>query len=122
MPVDNLVSNWAYMVMASLAWTLKAWFALSLPETGRWKDKHQAEKESVLKMEFKRFLNAFMRVPCQIVRQAGGSCTGCWPGTPGNTCSSAVWTRWAARCGVEHHNGMPGYGRPGWPRRLARGK
>jgi hypothetical protein len=31
MPVDNLVSNWAYMVMASLAWTLKAWFALLLP-------------------------------------------------------------------------------------------
>ena len=24
-PVDNLVSNWAYMVMASLAWSLKAW-------------------------------------------------------------------------------------------------
>ena len=24
-PVDNLLSNWAYMVMASLAWTLKAW-------------------------------------------------------------------------------------------------
>ena len=70
-PVDNLVSNWAYMVMASLAWTLKAWYALSLPEKGRWKIKHKAEKESVLKMEFKRFLNAFMRVPCQIVRQAG---------------------------------------------------
>ena len=35
-PVDTLTSNWAYMVMASLAWTLKAWFALSLPETGRW--------------------------------------------------------------------------------------
>jgi hypothetical protein len=70
-PVDNLVSNWAYMVMASLAWTLKAWFALSLPETGRWAEKHKAEKQSVLKMEFKRFLNAFMLVPCQIVRQAG---------------------------------------------------
>ena len=28
MPADNLVSNWSYMVMASLAWTLKAWFAL----------------------------------------------------------------------------------------------
>ena len=67
-PVDNLLSNWAYMVMASLAWTLKAWFALSLPERGRWKAQHQAEKESVLKMEFKRFLNAFIRVPCQIVR------------------------------------------------------
>jgi hypothetical protein len=70
-PVDNLLSNWAYMVMASLAWTLKAWFALMLPEIGRWKDKHRTEKQSVLTMGFKRFCNAFMRVPCQIVRQAG---------------------------------------------------
>jgi hypothetical protein len=69
-PVDNLVSNWAYMVMGALAWTLKAWFALGLPETGRWAEKHKAEKESVLKMEFKRFVNAFVRIPCQIVRQA----------------------------------------------------
>ena len=68
MPVDNLVSNWAYMVMASLAWTLKAWLALSLPETGRWAQQHQAQKQSIMKMEFKRFLNAFLRVPCQIVR------------------------------------------------------
>ena len=30
MPVDTLLSNWAYMVMAALAWTLKAWFALRL--------------------------------------------------------------------------------------------
>jgi hypothetical protein len=67
-PVDNLVSNWAYMVMASLAWTLKAWFALSLPEDGRWAARHQAEKQSVLRMEFKGFVNAFMRLPCQIVR------------------------------------------------------
>jgi len=67
-PVDNLLSNWAYMVMASLAWTLKAWFALSLPETGRWSEKHKAEKRKVLRMEFKTFLNAFMRVPCKIVR------------------------------------------------------
>jgi hypothetical protein len=70
MPVDNLVSNWAYMVMASLAWTLKAWFALSLPQTGRWAERHRTEKYRVLKMEFKRFLSAFMRVPCQIVRGA----------------------------------------------------
>ncbi|MHC4675482.1 MAG: IS1380 family transposase [Planctomycetota bacterium] len=67
-PVDNLLSNWAYMVMASLAWTLKAWFALSLPEKGRWAIKHSSEKRAVLKMEFKTFLNAFMRVPCQIIR------------------------------------------------------
>ena len=68
MPVDNLVSNWAYMVMASLAWTLKAWFALLLPEDGRWKQKHKRQKQSVLKMEFKRFRNAFIQLPCQIVR------------------------------------------------------
>jgi hypothetical protein len=68
MPVDNLVSNWAYMVMASLAWTLKAWYALLLPEDGRWAEKHRAEKDAVLKMEFKTFVNAFIQVPCQVVR------------------------------------------------------
>ena len=68
MPVDNLVSNWAYMVMASLAWTLKAWFALLLPEGGRWRQKYREQKQQVLRMEFKRFVNGFIRVPCQIVR------------------------------------------------------
>ena len=70
-PVDNLLSNWAYMVMTSLAWTLKAWFALSLPEAGRWSAKRKAEKQRVLRMEFRTFLNAFMRIPCQIVRTGG---------------------------------------------------
>jgi len=68
MPVGDLVSNWAYMVMASLAWTLKAWFALRLPEGGRWREKHRAEKQTVLRMEFKKFVNVFLRLPCQIVR------------------------------------------------------
>ena len=68
MPVGDLVSNWAYMAMASLAWTLKAWLALVLPEGGRWKDKHRAQKQSLLRMEFKTFLNGLMRLPCQIVR------------------------------------------------------
>ena len=68
-PVDNLVSNWAYMVMTALAWNLKAWWALSLPEdAGRWHDRHQAEKQWVLRIEFKTFVNAFVRLPCQIVR------------------------------------------------------
>ena len=70
-PVDNLLSNWAYMVMASLAWTLKAWFALLLPERGRWKEKHGDQKATVLGMGFKRFVNAFVRVPCQVVRSGG---------------------------------------------------
>jgi len=68
MPVDNLVSNWAYMVMAALAWTLKAWFALLLPEEGRWQKKRQAEKQAVLTMKFKKFQNVFLHLPCQIVR------------------------------------------------------
>jgi len=68
MPVDTLVSNWAYMVMAALAWTLKAWFALRLPETGRWAVRHATEKAAVLRMESTTFLNAFMRIPVQVVR------------------------------------------------------
>jgi len=67
-PVDNLHSNWAYMVMTALAWNLKAWWALWLPEEGRWREKHRAEKHEVLRMEFKTFLNAFIKIPCQIVR------------------------------------------------------
>ena len=68
MPVDNLVSNWAYMVMASLAWTLKAWWTLLLPETGRWGEKYKAEKKLVRRMEFKKFVNSFVRIPAQIIR------------------------------------------------------
>jgi hypothetical protein len=71
-PLDNLVSNWAYMVMTALAWNLKAWWALWLPERpGRWQGKHQADKRWVLRLEFKQFVNAFVRLPCQIVRTAG---------------------------------------------------
>ena len=68
-PVDNLESNWAYMVMTTLAWNLKAWWALTLPEKpGRYQEKHRAEKRWVLRLEFKTFVNAFVRLPCQIVR------------------------------------------------------
>jgi hypothetical protein len=67
-PVDNLMSNWAYMVMASLAWTLKAWSALMLPEEGRWQEKHQEEKRKLLRMDFVTFRRAMVNVPAQIVR------------------------------------------------------
>jgi hypothetical protein len=68
-PVDNLESNGAYMVMTALAWNLKAWWALMLPEQpGRWHEKHRAEKRWVLRIEFKTFVNAFVRLPCQIIR------------------------------------------------------
>lgn len=68
-PVDNLDSNGAYMVMTALAWNLKAWWALRLPEQpGRWQERHQTEKRWVLGLEFKTFVNAFVRLPCQIIR------------------------------------------------------
>ncbi|MEK7995000.1 MAG: IS1380 family transposase [Planctomycetota bacterium] len=67
-PVDNLLSNWAYMVMTSLAWNLKAWWALWLPEKGRWVEKHRQEKQQLLKMEFRKFVNYLVKIPCQIIQ------------------------------------------------------
>jgi hypothetical protein len=67
-PVNALLSNWAYMVMTALAWNLKAWFALLLPETpGPHQHQYQREKRWVLAMEFRTFLNTFIKLPCQIV-------------------------------------------------------
>jgi hypothetical protein len=60
MPVGDLVSNGAYMVMASLAWTLKAWWALLVRDGDR--------RETMLKMEFRRFRHAVVEIPAQIVR------------------------------------------------------
>jgi hypothetical protein len=70
-PVDDLVSNWAYMVMASLAWTLKAWSALMVPVSPRHAAKHEAEKRTLLRMEFATFCAAVIQMPCQIVRSGG---------------------------------------------------
>ena len=60
MPVDNLESNWAYMVMSALAWNLKAWYGL-LAGTGE-----QAAR--IVKMEFRTFTQALIWVPAQILR------------------------------------------------------
>lgn len=59
MPVGDLESNWAYMVMCSLAWTLKAWFALVV--------RCREGREKLLRMEFRQFLNAIVKVPVQII-------------------------------------------------------
>ena len=68
-PLDNLHSNWAYMVMASLAWTLKAWWGLMLPaDKGRWRERYQQQSRQIVKMEFKQFATHLIRLPCQIVR------------------------------------------------------
>jgi hypothetical protein len=71
-PVDTLESNWAYMVMTALAWDLKAWWALLLPEgVGRHQEAYRADKQRVLGWEFKTFVQAFVALPCQIVHTGG---------------------------------------------------
>jgi hypothetical protein len=60
MPVNDLLSNWAYMVMAALAWNLKSWFGLLVPERERGLE--------LVRMEFRSFLQAVMLLPCQILR------------------------------------------------------
>jgi hypothetical protein len=67
-PVDELVSNWAYMVMASLGWSLKAWSALLVPVAPRHRARHESERRTLLRMEFATYREAFVRMPCQLVR------------------------------------------------------
>ena len=65
-PVNTRCANWAYMTMAALAWTLKAWCALLLPVTPRWAERHNEQRRRLLTMDFRTFLAAFIAIPCQI--------------------------------------------------------
>jgi hypothetical protein len=69
-PTNTMESNWAWMTMASLAWNLKAWWALMLPEAGRWRERHKAEKTRVLRMEFRTFVDAFILIPCKVATKS----------------------------------------------------
>ena len=69
-PVNTLNANCAYLVMASLAWTLKARCALYLPVSPRWAGRHNAERKRLVGMEFRTFRHAFIEIPCQIVKGA----------------------------------------------------
>lgn len=67
-PLNTLHANWAYMVIVSLAWSLKAWFALLLPIVPRWRERHQLDRDRILRMEFRTFVDAFIRVPAQVLK------------------------------------------------------
>jgi len=64
MPSDGLLSNWAYLVIAGLAWNLKAWLSISLAKL--------EGAEEIRRMEFRRFLRSLMLIPCQVVNGARG--------------------------------------------------
>jgi len=63
LPVAEFHANWAYLVIGALAWNLKSWSALVLPESLGALD--------LLKMEFRRFLAEIILIPAQILRQGG---------------------------------------------------
>jgi hypothetical protein len=67
--------TWAYMVIASLAWTLKVWTGLLLPVSPRWSETHDAECDTVVRVDFQSFVQRFIMVPAQILR--GGRRTIC---------------------------------------------
>jgi Transposase DDE domain group 1 len=66
-PLNTLEANWAYMVIASLAWSIKAWAALLLPVAPRWRERHQAEQNRILRMDFRGFVQTFILLPAQVL-------------------------------------------------------
>jgi len=60
MPAGDLESNWAYMVIATLAWNMKAWYGLLTP--------NKVLGHQIIRMEFKRFVSTFIRIPCAIIK------------------------------------------------------
>lgn len=62
LPVYDLVSNWAYMVMATLAWNIKSWFAMMMH--------FKRDRDAYIRMEFRRFINSIILIPCRVVRRA----------------------------------------------------
>lgn len=60
MPVAEFDANWAYLVLGALAWNLKAWAGLLLPE--------ELGAREIQKMEFRRFLDEIILLPAQILR------------------------------------------------------
>jgi hypothetical protein len=62
MPSGDLYSNGAYMVMAALAWNLKAWYGILMPD--------KKTGAQVVRMEFARFVNGFIAIPAQVIEQS----------------------------------------------------
>lgn len=70
-PLHDLTSNWAYMVIAMLAWNLKCWLSLSLKLAGNAtaREGRQEQKKRLLRIDFSTFLQKLIQVPAQILTQ-----------------------------------------------------
>lgn len=71
-PLDTLESNGAYMLFASLAWTLKIWSGMMIRVKGNENQKRvrRAARDRVIKMEFWTYMNSLMLLPAQVIRGA----------------------------------------------------
>jgi hypothetical protein len=71
-PLHDLESNWAYMVIASLAWSLKIWSGLMIRPDGSNKAKQQQTetKRRIVRMDFRTFCQSLIQVPAQIIRRS----------------------------------------------------
>jgi len=71
-PLNDLESNWAYMLFASLAWTLKVWSGMMVRVKGNpaQRKKRKAIRDRVIWMEFATYLNSLMLIPAQVIRSS----------------------------------------------------
>ncbi len=61
-PLYDLLSNWAYMVLAALAWNIKSWFAMMMHR--------KRDRAAYIRMEFRRFIHSMILIPCRVIRHA----------------------------------------------------
>jgi hypothetical protein len=63
-PLYDLLSNWAYMLIAAQAWNIKAWFAMMMHR--------KTDRQDYIRMEFRRFFHSVVLTPAMIIRRARG--------------------------------------------------
>jgi hypothetical protein len=63
-PLYDLISNWAYMLTATLAWNIKSWFAMMMHR--------KADRAEHIRMEFRRFLETLILIPAAVTHRARG--------------------------------------------------
>lgn len=61
-PMYDLLSNWAYMVIATLAWNIKSWYAMMMHL--------KCDRVEYVNMEFRRFIHSLVLIPCRVIRRA----------------------------------------------------
>lgn len=83
-PLYDLISNWAYMVIAALAWNLKSWFAMMMHR--------KSDRRAYIAMEFRRFLNGVILIPAMVLRRARGVTIRLIGYTPAIDRLFSVWT------------------------------